>query len=132
MKEDCILLDTNVIVALLDRKDSLHSKAVRLIEENTGGKFCILGQIISETYSVIVRRCRERGYSCEEAVEKVRMFEQRCLLIHVDFNEYHDRVVEALKRNPELNYNDWLLVLFSKEKSLKLLSLDKKLLEEML
>ncbi len=132
MKEDCILLDTNVIVALLDRKDSLHSKAVRLIEENIGGKFCILGQIISETYSVIVRRCRERGYSCKEAVEKVRMFEQRCLLIHVDFNEYHDRVVEALKRNPELNYNDWLLVLISKERNIKLLSLDKTLLEEML
>ena len=121
-----------MIVALLDRKDSLHSKAVKLVEENIGSKFCILGQIISETYSVIVRRCRERGYSCEESVEKVRMFEQRCLLIHADFNEYHDRIVEALKRNPKLNYNDWLLVLFSKEKNLKLLFLDRRLLEEVL
>jgi predicted nucleic acid-binding protein len=131
MKEDCILLDTNVIVAFLDSKDSLHHQAVKLIEENSDKKFCILGQIIAETYSVIVRRCKERDYNCADAVDKVRMVEQRCILLHTDFNEYHDKIVEALKKNPDLNYNDWLLVLFSRENSFKLLSLDKKVLEEL-
>ena len=131
MKESCILLDTNVIVALLDGKDSLHSQAVKLIKEAGEGRFCILEQIIAETYSVIVRRCRERGYSCREAIEKVRKVEERCILIHVDFNKYHGRILEALKEKPELNYNDWLLVLYSKENKLKLLSLDKKVLKEL-
>lgn len=129
-KEGYILLDTNVIVALLDKRDSLHKQAVELVEENVHGQFCVLEQIITETYSVIVRRCKERGYDCADAVEKVRELEQRCLLLHVNFTDYHRRIVDALKQNPELNYNDWLLVLFAKDNSFKMLTLDKKVARE--
>lgn len=127
---DSILLDTSVIVALLDSKDSLHEQSVAVVKENASKRFCILQQIVGETYSVIARRCRERKYDCKEAISRVRELEQRCIILNAPFHQYHERVVEKLRKNCDLNYNDWLLVLFAKENSLNILSLDRKLLEE--
>lgn len=128
-REDSILLDTSVIVAFLDRRDSLHEQGVALVKKNVNKRFCILQQIVGETYSVIARRCRERKYDCKEAISRVRELEQKCIVLDASFHQYHEMVVEKLRENCDLNYNDWLLVLFAKENNLNILSLDKRLVE---
>ena len=122
------LLDANVIVALLDRKDNLHREAVERIREIEGKTtFAVLSPILSESYSVIARRCRERKYDCKEAVSALQELESRLEVFHPHFEDYHLRVVSLLKENPELNYNDWLLYLFSRDNLLGVVTLDRKL-----
>ena len=83
------LLDANVVVALLDKKDSLHEKAVekiRNLERKTN--FAILSPILSESYSVIARRCRERNYDCKRAILAVQELESRVEVLHPSFDDY--------------------------------------------
>ena len=124
------LLDANVIVALLDRKDSLHREAVDRIREIEGKTtFAVLSPILSESYSVIARRCRERKYDCKEAISAVQELESRLEVLHLRFDDYHLRVVSLLKENPELNYNDWLLYIYSRDNLLGVVTLDRRLEE---
>ena len=59
-----IIVDTNVLVALLDSKDVHHKNAVRLAQrlEKEGKQILLMDCILVELYSVISRRSRERGY----------------------------------------------------------------------
>ena len=129
MNKNFILLDTNVIVAFLDKKDSLHAKAVELIQNCDADLFGTLNILLGETYSVMVRRCKERKYDCSKAVETLRNFEQDLEIVKVDLENYHGRIVECLKLNFNLNYNDWLLFLYAVENGVEVLTLDKKLRE---
>jgi predicted nucleic acid-binding protein len=56
------LVDTNFLVALLDKKDSLHQRAVtlnaRLVAESA--ELFFADCVINETVSVLVRRLREQ------------------------------------------------------------------------
>jgi len=126
-KEKFTLLDANVVVALLDKKDSLHEEAIRLIKESKSERYAILDLILAESYSVIVRRCKERKYDCKSAVEALHNFEQDIPVFPVNLKEYHEDVVNNLKEFPELNYNDWILLLFAKKNEFDILTLDKKL-----
>ena len=127
MNKNFILLDTNVIVALLDKRDSLHTQAVELIQGSNADLFGTLNILLGETYSVIVRRCKERKYDCSKAVETLRNFEKDLKVIKLNLDDFHKKVVECLKLNPNLNYNDWLLLLYTVENGVKVLTLDKKL-----
>lgn len=42
----------------------------------------------------------------------------------------HSEVVNNLKINPSLNYNDWLLLLYALKHKIEILSFDKALIEE--
>ena len=53
-----IVLDTNVIVALLDERDAHHKSAVKELEDLGDERVYILNVNLAETYSVIARRCR--------------------------------------------------------------------------
>ena len=129
-KGNYTLLDANVIVALLDRKDSLHREAVERVKELEGKTiFAVLSPILSESYSVIARRCRERKYDCKKAISALQELESRLEVLHPHFDDYHLRIVSLLKENPELNYNDWLLYLFSRDNLLGMVTLDKRLEE---
>ncbi|NPB08221.1 MAG: type II toxin-antitoxin system VapC family toxin, partial [Aquificae bacterium] len=94
-------------------------------------KYAVLDLILAETYSVLTRRCRERKYDCKKAVETLQALEKELLVIQVPLKNYHHRVVEKLKVYPQLNYNDWLLLLYAQDKNLKVLTLDKKLKEKL-
>jgi predicted nucleic acid-binding protein len=61
------LADTNFVVALLDRKDSLHRKALGLNEHLIGSSVEIFYAdcVINEVVSVLVRRLREQRRSEE-------------------------------------------------------------------
>jgi len=124
------LLDANVVVALLDKKDSLHEEAIKLIKRSKVEKYAILDVILAESYSVIVRRCKERKYNCKKAVKALYDFEQDLPVLSVDLEKYHENVVKNLKKIPELNYNDWILILFAKNNGFDILTLDKKLKKE--
>ena len=57
-----IILDTNVLVALLDSKDVYHQSAVRLMGrlEDERQQFVLMDCILVELYSVIARRSKKR------------------------------------------------------------------------
>ena len=71
------LADTNFIVALLDKKDSLHKRAAvlneRLIEESA--ELFYADCVINETVSVLIRRLREQRRS-GEIQELLNLLEQ--------------------------------------------------------
>jgi len=126
-----IVLDTNVIIAFLDRKDSLHKKAVEIIKHYKDDKFCTIGQIMAEAYSVLARRCRERKFDCRKALKVLKDFENELEIFWIeDLREIHETVVEVMIVNEgKINYNDVLLVNFVKKKQFKLLTFDKNLKE---
>lgn len=126
-KKNFTLLDTNIIIALLDEKDSLHKEAKKLIKESISDTYAVLDVILAETYSVLTRRCRERKYDCGYAVEKLKELENALYVVPICIKRYHNEIVEKLKNEPELNYNDWLIVIYAKEKGIKVLTLDKTL-----
>lgn len=133
-KKKSILIDTNVLVAIIDKKDVYNQYIVDFIKANNPD-FKILQPILAEAYSVIVRRCRERKYDCKEAVKAIERYENFLTIVSPKIN--HSEVVNNLKINPSLNYNDWLLLLndwllllYALKHKIEILSFDKALIEE--
>lgn len=58
-----IVLDANILVGLLDRGDSLHERAVELVDrlEHDGHDFVLLDICVTEAISVLCRRAEERA-----------------------------------------------------------------------
>lgn len=127
-----ILLDTNMIVAILDKKDAHHKNAVRILEDLGEERVYILNTNLSETYLVIARRCRERNYDCKVALGKLRELEASINVIWVEnLKEIHAEVVDGvIESNGELNYNDALLLRFVKDEEATLITFDKQLTAE--
>ncbi|MGH7791085.1 MAG: type II toxin-antitoxin system VapC family toxin [Thermodesulfobacteriota bacterium] len=119
-----IVLDTNMIVAILDKKDAHHKNAVRILEDLGDERVYILNTNLSETYSVIARRCRERNYDCKAALGKLRELEASINVIWVEnLKEIHAEVVDGvIESNGELNYNDALLLRFVKDEDATLIT----------
>jgi predicted nucleic acid-binding protein len=124
-----IVLDTNIIVALLDKKDAHHKNAVRILEGLGDERVYVLNTNLSEICSVIARRCRERKYDCKEALGKLRELEANINVIWLEnLQEIHAEVVDGvIESNGELNYNDVLLLKFVKVEEAKLITFDKQL-----
>jgi predicted nucleic acid-binding protein len=127
-----IVLDTNIIVALLDKKDAHHKNAVRMLEDLGDERVYVLNTNLSEIYSVISRRCRERRYDCQEALGKLRELEANINVIWIEnLQEIHAEVVDrVIESNGELNYNDAVLLKIVKDEEAKLLTFDKQLKAE--
>ncbi|MDP2166832.1 MAG: PIN domain-containing protein [Thermodesulfovibrionales bacterium] len=124
------VLDTNVIVALLDGRDSLHGRAVKEITSLNDENICTINVIIAETYSVIARRCRERGHDCRKTLRVLREFESSLDIIWVeDLKERHPQITDKIiESGGKLNYNDAVLLSFIRKSALNLLTFDKELL----
>jgi len=58
-----VVLDANVLVGLLDRGDSLHQRALALVDrlERDGHDFVLLDVCVEEAISVLCRRTEERA-----------------------------------------------------------------------
>lgn len=131
-RRSSILIDANVLVAFLDGKDVHHEEAKEFIFSHADfEKLIVLSPILAEAYSVIARRCRERKYDCREALQRMRELEDLLTVEELSYKEYHGRIVKGMLDNPELNYNDWLLVLYALDSKMEVLSLDRKLKEEL-
>ncbi|HDD44135.1 MAG TPA: type II toxin-antitoxin system VapC family toxin [Candidatus Desulfofervidus auxilii] len=124
-----IVLDTNVIIAFLDRKDSLHKIAVESIKQHKDERFCTINVIIAEAYSVLAKRCRERRFDCKKALRVLKDFENELEVFWIEISkDMHETIVDIMINNEgRINYNDVLLANFVREKRFKLLTFDKKL-----
>lgn len=126
-----IVLDTNVIVAFLDKKDTHYKNAVWLMEELGDERVYILNVNLAEVYSVIARRCRERKYNCKDALGKLRELEANMNVIWIDnLRESHGEVVDrVIESEGRLNYYDAVLLKFVRDRGAKLITLDRNLKE---
>jgi predicted nucleic acid-binding protein len=124
-----IVLDTNIILALLDKKDAHHKNAVGIIEDLGNERVYVLSTNLSEIYSVIARRCRERKYDCKEALGKLKELEANINIIWLEnMQEIHAELADGvIESNGELNYNDVLLLKFVRDEEAKLITFDKQL-----
>jgi len=95
-----IVVDTNVIVALLDKKDVHHKRAVSLVQKLEAEKkdIVLMDCILVELYSVIARRSRERGYDISEAFEYIREIENTypVLMAYEYRAELHQKIVDLI------------------------------------
>ena len=128
-----IVLDTNIIVALLDKKDTHYKNAVRILEELGEERVYILNVNLAEVYSVIARRCRERRYNCKDALGKLRELEANINVIWIEnLKETHMEIVDrVIESEGKLNYNDAVLLKYVRDKGTKLITLDRELLREL-
>jgi predicted nucleic acid-binding protein len=128
-----IVIDTNIIVALLDDKDSHYKNAVRILEELGEERVYILNVNLAEVYSVIARRCSERRYNCKDALGKLRELEANINVIWIeDLKGTHVEIVDkVIESEGKLNYNDAVLLKYVRDKGVKLITLDRELLREL-
>ncbi|MGH7902162.1 MAG: type II toxin-antitoxin system VapC family toxin [Thermodesulfobacteriota bacterium] len=126
-----IVLDTNVIVAFLDKKDTHYKNSVWLMEDLGDERVYILNVNLAEVYSVIARRCRERKYNCKDALGKLRELEANMNVIWIDnLRESHGEIVDrVIESEGRLNYNDAVLLKFVRDSGAKLITLDRYLKE---
>ena len=128
-----IVVDTNIIVALLDKKDTHYKHAVRILEDLGDERVYILNVNLAEVYSVIARRCRERRYNCKDALGKLRELEANINVIWIEnLKETHVQIVDrVIESEGKLSYNDAVLLKYVRDKGGKLITLDKELLREL-
>lgn len=124
-----IVRDTNIIVALLDKKDAHHKNALRTLEDLGNERVYVLNTNLSEIYSVIARRCRARKYDCREALVMVRELEANINVIWIENpQEIHAEVVDGvIEGKGELSYNDVVLLKYAKDEKATLITFDKQL-----
>ncbi len=104
-KRSSILIDANVLVAFLDGKDVHHEEAKESIFSYADSeKLIVLSPLLSEAYSVIARRCRERKYDCSEALQRMRELEDLLTVEELSYKEYHGRIVKGMLKVLETNH----------------------------
>ena len=126
-----VVIDTNVIVALIDAKDAHHSVAQGMIDslEKNDIDIVIFDCVINEVFSVIAKRSRQRGYSFKDSAVKINNIigSLKIVIIYPLVKKLHDRIIELMvKTEGKLNYHDALICLVMKEKGISYIaSLDK-------
>ena len=126
-----IVIDTNILVALLDNKD-VHHKTAKIISqkiEENNKEIVIMDCILNEIYSVIARRCKEKGRKFSEVINKIRIKLENIDKIDAYslLNKFHNEIVELMiKQEGLINYHDALIIIVMRENDLKeIATLDK-------
>jgi predicted nucleic acid-binding protein len=118
---DCVL-DANVLVAWVDAADSLHQRAVTLLEhlERQGSGVIVLDVLLGEAVSVLCRRFRERKRmeAISTTLQTLREHVGRGSVMWV--GSHIERLYEATlelvgSTAGQLNFNDALVVLLQRE-----------------
>ncbi len=126
-----LIVDTNIIVAVVDDKDIHHNKALNLIIniENKNIPVVLMDCIVNEVYSVIARRSKQHGYSFKDAALKIDpvMSSMEVVRAYTMVKSLHNSIIKMMmKYNGNLNYHDCLISLVMKEKGLtEIVTLDK-------
>jgi len=118
------VIDTNVIVALLDKKDVHHKRAVTLVQklEEEKRDIILMDCIIVELYSVIARRSRERGYDVSQAFQYIRDIESIYTVLSAYYYRamLHQKIIELMAlTDGKLSYHDALIALVMKKRGIK-------------
>lgn len=127
-----IILDTNIVVAWIDQRDSQRPMALALWEalERVEASLLFLDCIANETLSVLARRCEERRKQDEwpSLLSRYRAFVERHPPIWVSrelerlFSEILDMVSGYGGR---LNFHDAFIALVARERGIRdIVSLD--------
>jgi len=118
-----IVLDTNVLVALLGGQDVHNAQASRLAErlDRTGKRCVLLDCIVNEVFTVFARRCIERQRKFSESVtilkNKLSIFP--LIRSYSLIRRYHNRIIDLMTATEgKLNYHDALIGLTMQEKNL--------------
>lgn len=117
-----VLIDSNVLVSIFDKRDKWHERSLNLIKEisDKGFEIVIVDLILFESISVVTRRFRERGLNGDEiksVIDKLVEFSfGRITWTNEVLRIWFVEVIEIVKEsNGELNFNDAFLVLFCKK-----------------
>lgn len=123
------ILDTSFVIALLFEKDYYHEKAKQIYKHLPNDATFITHQlVISETSSVVCRRCRERKIDCNFVLTKLSEFFQR---IDITYKSYsYESILEEMKQfNCLLSFVDTVLLKEAKRLRANILTFDKRLEE---
>lgn len=113
-----VIVDTNVIVSLIDEKDKWHNRSLELIAraDSEGWKGVILDLILFEAISVISKRLNERGRpdDVSEKIDKiVEIFLKQVTWTGNMIGLWFGEIIDIVKRsNGRLNFNDAFIVVF--------------------
>lgn len=122
------VIDSNVLVALIDNRDALHSKANRLLEQKRD--LIYFDCVLNETLSVFGRRLEEQKRSHEfiELVERVQTRIPETLIVWTsqDVQRLYANIIALMKQSGgKLNFHDALIALKCQELQVEfLLSFD--------
>ena len=119
-----VVVDTNVLVALLDGKDVHHQRAVRLVArlEKEQQQFVMMDCILVELYSVIARRSREKGFDFSQVLPEIVQLEKMYhVIMAYDYRQkLHAKVLDLmLSSKGALNYHDALIGLAMKRERIR-------------
>lgn len=122
-----ILLDTSFVIALLDKKDSLHSRAKKIFQLVPEDEDLAVHYLVrQESYTVTCRRSLEKGKDPEKAISILESFFASVGSLS-DLPNEKDVLSVMREAGCELSYVDAALVLLSEKLSSQVLTLDEKL-----
>lgn len=118
-----IVLDTNVLVGLLDRNDSLHQRAVALLErvQEQGDRLVMLDFVVAEMFSVLCRRATQRRANPPDlahARTQIRSWLEADAItfVHQAVADLFEEIIDTAEASGgALNFNDAALVLLQRE-----------------
>jgi predicted nucleic acid-binding protein len=119
---NCIAIDTNVLVALVDSHDKWHGRAVALREALKAAQLNLLyfDSVVNETVSVLARRAEEQGRAQQFAGLLEVLLQQVPTAIitwlSTETQRLYDRVIELIRdASGVLNFHDALIALGCQE-----------------
>ncbi|MBI4531726.1 MAG: type II toxin-antitoxin system VapC family toxin [Candidatus Latescibacteria bacterium] len=130
MTSDSLVVDTNVLVGLLDASDVWHSTATSLyrVLPTQKGIYCDI--VINETITVLGRRMERHGRSADFPrvldVLLQKIPSQKIVWIAQFIQPYYHEVIDTVTRfQGTVNFHDALIALYMRDNGLKyLLSFD--------
>jgi len=121
-----IIIDTNILVALIDENDKWHKHALKirdaLKEENA--EFIFFDCVINETVTVIARRLEEKGITENfplilSKLESL-LSEQNITWISQETQRLYQNILNLVRQyKGRLNFHDSLIALVAKEFEIK-------------
>ena len=126
-----LIIDSNVLVALLDKKDVWHKKASDILKavNKLSGNLIFLDCVLNETISVLGRRAEEKRRSSDFPLLLDRLTElvppEDITWISMEIKRTYESII-AMVRDYKgiLSFHDALMALFAQENKPYLLSFD--------
>ncbi len=127
------VVDSNVLIALVDDRDALHVKATALLAQvkRQPIQLVYFDCVLNETWSVLGRRLEEqkRSHGFNEVIERVqtRIPDDLIVWVSSDIQRLYAEIIDLIKQTSgKLNFHDALIALKCRELNIEsILSFDK-------
>jgi predicted nucleic acid-binding protein len=117
-----VIIDANVLLALIDEKDKWHSEAKAIVQllKNKKWDVVYLDCVINEVISVLSRRLEERKkpQDCTEIMNELEKLvpEENIEWFYPDVPDSYGEIIKLVKhKHGKINFHDALIALFAKE-----------------